>query len=68
MVGQGRRWRALVVNATNGELIKRIRVGPQAHNSFVSLDGKRVYLGTQTMLTVFDTVNEKVHPAGKGRG
>jgi DNA-binding beta-propeller fold protein YncE len=50
----------LVVNATNGELIKRIRVGPQAHNSFVSLDGKRVYLGTQTMLTVFDTVNEKV--------
>ena len=50
----------LVVNATNGELIKRIRVGPQAHNSFVSLDGRRVYLGTQTMLTVFDTVNEKV--------
>ncbi|MCI0627443.1 MAG: hypothetical protein L0387_38320 [Acidobacteria bacterium] len=50
----------LVVNAKNGELIKRIRVGPQAHNSFVSLDGRLVYLGTQTMLTVFDTVNEKV--------
>jgi DNA-binding beta-propeller fold protein YncE len=50
----------LVVNAENGELIKRIRVGPQAHNSFVSLDGRSVYLGTQTMLTVFDTVNEKV--------
>ena len=50
----------LVVNATNGELIKRIRVGPQAHNSFVSLNGRRVYLGTQTMLTVFDTVKEKV--------
>ncbi len=50
----------LVVNAENGELIKRIRVGPQAHNSFVSLDGRLVYLGTRTMLTVFDTVNEKV--------
>ena len=34
----------LVVNATNGELIKRIRVGPQAHNSFVSLNGRFVYL------------------------
>ena len=50
----------LVVNATNGELIKRIRVGPQAHNSFVSLNGRFVYLGTQTMLTVFDTVSEKL--------
>lgn len=45
----------LVVNAENGELIKRIHVGPQAHNSIVSLDGRFVYLGTQTMLTVFDT-------------
>jgi len=50
----------LVVNAANGDLIKRIRVGPQAHNSFVSLNGRFVYLGTQTMLTVFDTANEKV--------
>ena len=50
----------LVVNATNGELIKRIRVGPQAHNSFVSLNGRFVYLGTQTMLTVFDTAKEKL--------
>jgi DNA-binding beta-propeller fold protein YncE len=50
----------LVVDGQNGNLIKRIRVGPQAHNSFVSLDGRRVYLGTNTMLTVFDTVNENV--------
>jgi len=50
----------LVVNGKNGDLIKRIRVGPQAHNSFVSLDGRLVYLGTQTMLTVFDTANEKI--------
>jgi DNA-binding beta-propeller fold protein YncE len=50
----------LVINAKNGERMKRIKVGPQAHNSFVSLDGRLVYLGTQTMLTVFDTVNEKI--------
>jgi hypothetical protein len=50
----------LVVNAENGELIKRIRVGPQAHNSIVSLDGRRVYLCTSTMLTIFDTRDERV--------
>lgn len=50
----------LVVNAANGELIKRIEVGPQAHNSIVSLDGKSVYLGTRTMLTVFDTSTDQV--------
>jgi hypothetical protein len=50
----------LVVNAENGELIKRIHVGPQAHNSIVSLDGRRLYLGTTTMLTIFDTRDEKI--------
>lgn len=50
----------LVVNAENGELIRRIPVGPQAHNSIVSLDGRFLYLGTRTMLTVFDTTNEKI--------
>lgn len=50
----------LVVNADNGELIKRIRVGPQAHNSIVSLDGRFLYLCTRTMLTVFDTRTESV--------
>ncbi len=45
----------LVVNAENGELIKKIVVGPAAHNSIVSLDGERVYLGTETMLSIFDT-------------
>jgi DNA-binding beta-propeller fold protein YncE len=58
----------LVVNAENGELIKRIRVGPQAHNSIVSLDGRFLYLGTQTMLTVFDTVNESVKQQVKDVG
>ena len=50
----------LVVNAENGKMIKRITVGPAAHNSLVSLDGRLVFLGSQTMLTVFDTKNEKV--------
>ena len=42
----------LIVNADNGELIKRVQVGPQAHNSIVSLDGKRMYLCTRTRLRV----------------
>jgi len=50
----------LVVNADNGELIKRIHVGPQAHNSIVSLDGKHVYLGTTTMLSIFDTKTDQL--------
>ena len=50
----------LVVNADNGELIKRIRVGPQAHNSIVSLDGRRVFLGTRTTLTIFDTSTDRM--------
>ncbi len=50
----------LVVNAENGKLIKRLNVGPKAHNSIVSLDGRFVYLGTDTMLTVFDTRDDKV--------
>ena len=50
----------LVVDASNGELIKRIKVGPQAHNSIVSLDGEQVFLGTTTMLTAFDTKEERI--------
>jgi outer membrane protein assembly factor BamB len=40
----------LVLNARNGDLIKKIPVGPQAHNSIVGLRGDRLYLGTRTML------------------
>ncbi len=50
----------LVVNAKNGELMKRINVGPQAHNSITSLDGQFAYLGTSTMLTVFNTSDERI--------
>jgi hypothetical protein len=50
----------LIVNADNGELIKRVNVGPQAHNSIVSLDGKRMYLCTQTMLSIYDTGTDRM--------
>jgi hypothetical protein len=50
----------LVVDAKDGKLIRRIQVGPQAHNSIVSLDGRFAYLGTSTMLTVFDTTDDKI--------
>jgi len=50
----------LVLDAHNGNLLKRIRVGPQAHNSVVSLDGQFLYLGTETMLSVFDTKDERL--------
>ena len=44
----------LVVDARTGKLLERITVGPQAHNSITSLDGRHAYLGTTTMLTIFD--------------
>ena len=50
----------LVVNAENGELLKKISIGPQAHNSIVGLSGKRVYLGTRTMLSIFDTADDSL--------
>ena len=50
----------LVLNADNGELIKQVRVGSQAHNSLVSVDGRYLYLGTTMMLTVLDTENESI--------
>jgi len=50
----------LVLDAETGEIIKRITVGPGAHNSIVSLDGRFLYLGTRTALSVFDTRDERV--------
>lgn len=50
----------LVINAENGDLLKRIKVGLKAHNSIASLDGRFVYLGTETMLSVFDTKTDEL--------
>ena len=50
----------LVVDAESGELIKRIEIGQAAHNSIVSLDGRYLYVGTQLMLTMLDTEDERM--------
>ena len=50
----------LVLDAATGNLIRRITVGPAAHNSLVSLNGRFLFLGGETMFTVFDTKEEKV--------
>jgi hypothetical protein len=50
----------LVVAAGNGDLLKRITVGLKAHNSLVSVDGRWVFLGTETTLTQFDTRDDRV--------
>src|SRR5215831_5694290 len=50
----------LVVDAADGKLLRHIRVGVQAHNSVVSLDGRWLFLGTDTMLTMFNTRDEQV--------
>ena len=57
-----------VFNGENGELIKRIVVGPMAHNTIVSLDGRFLYLESRAMLTVFDTRDERVIRQIKGVG
>lgn len=49
-----------VVDAEDGSLLKKIPVGPAAHNTIVSVDGRYLYLGTEMMLTVFDTKDERV--------
>ena len=62
----------LVLDATNGDLIKEVPVGVRAHNSLVSVDGRYVYLGTNMMLTMLDTENEsivhQITPVGESGG
>jgi DNA-binding beta-propeller fold protein YncE len=62
----------LVLDAENGDLIKRVHVGSQAHNSLVSVDGRFLYLGTTMMLTVLDTEDEsivhQIEPVGEPGG
>lgn len=59
----------LVINADDGTLKKRIPVGPMAHNSLTSADGKLFFLGTQVRLTIFDakdaSVVQTVEPVGE---
>jgi len=50
----------LVIDAADGTLKKRIPVGPMAHNSLTSADGKLFFLGTQICLTIFDAKDDRV--------
>jgi len=50
----------IIVNGKTGEFIKRLPVGEKAHNSIASADGSRVYLGTDTKLSVIDAHEQKV--------
>ena len=50
----------VVIDGSNGDELRRIKVGTGAHNSIMSPDGKRLYLGTTTTLTVFDPTTEQV--------
>jgi hypothetical protein len=50
----------LKIDARDGKLLERIKVGAAAHNSIASLDGRFVYLGTTTMLTQFDAKSGKI--------
>ena len=58
----------LVIDAEKGDVLKRIPVGLQAHNSLTSLDGRFVYLGTETNLTMFHTSNDTVVRTFQGVG
>lgn len=49
----------LVIDAATGEKIDEIPVGKRAHNSIASPDGKYVYLGTETALTMFEADSGK---------
>ena len=59
----------LVVDAANGEVLKELPVGDQAHNTVMSLDGSLVFGGTETMLTTIrtsdDTIVGQIKPIGE---
>ena len=50
-------------------MLKRIAVGPKAHNSIVSLDGKYAYLGTDNAFSVLNAADgsmvRQVKPVGE---
>ncbi len=50
----------VVIDGETGKELRRIKVGKNAHNSIMSRDGSRLFLGTVTTLTVFDPKEERV--------
>ena len=67
-VGEGAsEW--FVVDAETGEVTKHIPVNSRAHNTVMGLDGKFVYCGSETRLTVVrtsdDSVVKVIEPVGE---
>jgi hypothetical protein len=58
----------LVLNPANGEVMNRLPSGPQAHNSIASLDGKFVYLGTETNFWVYRAKDDSLVRRFEGVG
>jgi hypothetical protein len=50
----------LVIDGNTGKELRRIRVGKNAHNTILSPDGSRLFLGTITTLTIFNPKDEAV--------
>ena len=50
----------VVVDGTTGQQLRTIRLGKGSHNSIISPDGTRLYVGGETMLTVLDPRDESV--------
>ena len=59
----------LVVDGANGDILKELAIGSQAHNTVMSLDGSLVFGGTETMLTVIrthdDAIIRQITPIGE---
>lgn len=58
----------LVINPDNGDVLKRLPAGPQAHNSIASLNGQFAYLGTETNFWVFRTRDDSLAQRFEGVG
>ena len=50
----------VVIDGVTGAELRKISVGPGAHNSIMSPDGSRLFVGSTTTLTVFEPKSERV--------
>lgn len=50
----------VVIDGNTGAELRKIAVGPNAHNSIMAPDGSKLFLGTTTTLTVIDPKTESV--------
>ena len=50
----------VVIDGVTGAELRKLAVGPGAHNSIMSPDGSRLFVGSKTTLTVFEPTSERV--------